>query len=108
LYEYKLKDFEQYNLLNEQMILSADKTAPIDSMASVIEQSRAYGSPCHDLPKTIKRGLGPEFIYPFIVLFFATILRKLLRYYLNYSNHANLFLFVFKDIIISHFHIQLY
>ncbi|CAF1360394.1 unnamed protein product [Adineta steineri] len=50
-------------------------------MANLVEQKNVYNIPCHELPKTIKRGLGPEFIYPFIVLFFATILRKFLRHY---------------------------
>ena len=55
-------------------------------MASLIEQEK---SPCGE----IKRGLGLEFIYPFVVLFFATILRKLLRYYFTYLNNV-LFLFL--------------
>jgi len=38
------------------------------------EQKHVYGTPC-------KGSLGPEFIYPFIVLFFATILRKIMRYF---------------------------
>jgi len=53
-------------------------------MASLAEQTNVYGSSCNELPKSIERGLGPEFLYPFIVLFFATILRKILRYYFNY------------------------
>ncbi|CAF4233985.1 unnamed protein product [Rotaria socialis] len=50
-------------------------------MALEVEQRKAYEPPCNALSETGKRGLGPEFIYPFIVLFFATILRKLLRHY---------------------------
>ncbi|CAF0909257.1 unnamed protein product [Rotaria sordida] len=46
-------------------------------MTHIIERK----SPYDELSKTKKRGLGPEFICPFIVLFFATILRKLLRHY---------------------------
>ena len=50
-------------------------------MASLIEQRDISESPCDELPRESKRGPGPEFIYPFMVLFFATILRKILRYY---------------------------
>ncbi|CAF1198875.1 unnamed protein product [Rotaria sp. Silwood1] len=51
-------------------------------MTNLIEQKNLYNSPCDEISKIKKnRGLGPEFIYPFIVLFFATILRKLLRHY---------------------------
>lgn len=79
-------------------------------MASIIEERNMYGSPCDDLPKTIKRGLGPEYLYPFIVIFFATILRKILRYDLNYLFDIFSFLLLFFpiDIIIFLFHIQLY
>jgi hypothetical protein len=49
-------------------------------MAAVIEQRNVDGLPCDEIPKTTTQGLGPEFIYPFIVLIFATILRKILRY----------------------------
>lgn len=50
-----------------------------DIMAASIERKSPSGSSCDEQGKTVKRGLGPEFIYPFLVLFFATILRKFLR-----------------------------
>ena len=45
-----------------------------------MEPRDARGSSCEESTSVQSRGLGPEFIYPFLVLVFATVLRKLLRY----------------------------
>ncbi|CAF0809627.1 unnamed protein product [Adineta ricciae] len=41
----------------------------------------SVATPCDKISSTITHGIGPEFIYPFLVLFFATILRKIFRHY---------------------------